>query len=77
MDTSITLDERHFRAAVARARERGITPGAYVQSLIEQAGGGFERKVAPIRKSIGTLSEEEIEELFERAAKHTQAAPRT
>jgi hypothetical protein len=34
MDTTITLDERHFKAVAQKARGLGTTPQAYIHFLI-------------------------------------------
>ena len=74
MDTTITLDERHFHAAAERARELGTTPEVYVQALIDQAGRSFDEILAPVRKGFEAMSDDEIEGLFDRATKSARAS---
>ena len=52
MSTAIILDERHFETALAKARELGTTPEAYVQSLIDAATLTFDDILAPVRESF-------------------------
>ena len=74
MDTAIILDERHFHVAVERARELGTTPEVYVQALIDQAGRSFDEILAPVRKGFEAMSDDEIEELFDRATKSARSS---
>ena len=76
MDTTITLDERHFYAAVERARKLGTTPEVYVQTLIDQAGRSFDDILAPVRKGFETMSDDELDNLFDRAIKSAHAPSR-
>ena len=51
--TTITLDKRHFRAAVNQeARELGKTPDGYIASLIDAASLTFDEILAP-QKAAG------------------------
>lgn len=59
--TTVTLDRRHFKAAAAKARERGQTPDIYIESLIDAATMTFDEMLAPVRKSFeesGVTAEE-------------------
>jgi hypothetical protein len=48
--TTITLDERHFKAAAAKARALGQTPERYIESLIDAATLTFDQILAPVRE---------------------------
>jgi hypothetical protein len=72
VNTTLTLDKKHFQTLAAHARKRGQTPQAYVQSLIE-ADRTFDEILAPVRKAFESTSDEELDALFSRA---NQAARR-
>jgi hypothetical protein len=72
MDTTITLDESHFHAAVERARKLGTTPDAYVQTLIDQARD-IDDILAPVRKGFESMPDDELDALFDRAVKYARS----
>ena len=74
MNTTVTLDEKHFRQALERARELGLTPEAYIQSLIAQASRTFDEILEPIRRGFDAMSDDEVDRLFERAQKSARAS---
>ena len=53
MNTTITLDARHFRVAAKNARELGKSPQRYIESLIAAADLPFDRLLEPIRAGFG------------------------
>ena len=67
MDTTLTLDKKHYQTAAAKARNLGQTPKDYVQSLIDQANRTFDEILAPVRKGFENTSEEELDAVFLRA----------
>ena len=69
MDTTITLDEAHFKTLVAKARALGKTPEQYLQALIEADCRTFDEILAPARKGFESMGDDDIDELFERARK--------
>ena len=71
METTVTLDERHYRAAVEKARELGKTPGRYIESLIEAATSSFDEILEPVREAFRNsgVSEAELEDTVTKARK--------
>lgn len=69
MDTTITLDEAHFKTLVAKARALGKTPEQYLQALIEADSRTFDEILAPARKGFESMGDDDIDELFGRARK--------
>ena len=76
MSTAIVLDEQHFDVAVAKARELGTTPEAYVQSLIDAATLSFDEILAPVRESFrqGGATEDELDASVTEARKAIHAS---
>jgi hypothetical protein len=76
MDTTVTLDERHYKAALAKARELGKTPGGYIESLIDAATSSFDEILAPVREGFSRsgVSEEELDEAVAKARKEIHGA---
>ncbi len=62
--TTVTLDKRHFQAAVDQARELGKTPQVYIESLIDAASLSFDDILAPVRMGFkkSGVTEEELDE---------------
>ena len=52
MSTTLTLEKRHFQAAVQKARELGKTPRTYIQSLIDAATLTLDDILSPVRKGF-------------------------
>jgi hypothetical protein len=73
MDTAIILDETHYHAAVERARTLGTTPQAYVQTLIDHAGRSLDEILDPISKGFASMSDDELDALFDRAIKYARS----
>jgi len=76
METTVTLDECHYQAAVKKAQELGTTPGEYIASLIDAATSTVDEILAPVRegfRSSGT-TEEELDDLVARARKAIREA---
>jgi hypothetical protein len=77
MATTITLDNRHFKAAADKARELGKTPRTYIQSLIDADTLTFDEILAPVRESFanGGATEEKLDEAVNEARKaiHVQS----
>jgi len=67
MNTSVTLDKKHFQAASEKAKKLGTTPKAYIESLIEHANRSFDDILAPIRKGFEGMSDEDLDTLFQKA----------
>jgi hypothetical protein len=63
MGTTITLDQRRYKAAAKRARELGKTPEQYIEFLIDAATLTFEEVLAPIRKQFrkSEVAEKELD----------------
>ena len=78
METTITLDEQHFMAAVEKARGLGTTPQHYIHSLIDADDSALQQLLAPVRQAVkeSGLNEEELTEMLERA-KHEMRAERS
>ena len=69
MDNTVTLDERRCKAAAAKARELGKTPGGYIESLIDAAASSFDEILAPVREGFRNsgMSEADLDELVNQA----------
>jgi hypothetical protein len=78
MDTTITLDAEHFKAAADTARELGTTPAAYVQSLIDAATMSFDEILGPVRDGFRAdgMSEDELDEAVSEARQAFHAQER-
>jgi len=78
MDTTITLDERHFKTASKKARALGTTPKQYVQSLIDAASRTFDEILEPVRRDFqrSGMSEDDFDHLVSDARKAIAAKPR-
>ena len=76
METTVTLDEKHFRAAHKKAQELGTTPQAYIHSLIDAATHTFDEILDPIRKGFrkSGISEAELDKGVLEARKAFRAA---
>jgi hypothetical protein len=68
---TITLDERHFKAAAAKARALGQTPARYIESLIDAATLTFDEILAPVREGYraSAASEEALDAAVDAARK--------
>ena len=69
MDTTITLDETHFRTASDKAQALGKTPEQYIQALIDSDSRSFDEILKPVRAGFDSMSDAEIDDLFGRARK--------
>jgi len=69
MATTISLDERHFKAAANKARELGKTPEGYIEFLIDAATNSFDDILAPVRDAFheSGVSEEELDDAVNEA----------
>jgi hypothetical protein len=77
MNTTISLDERHFKTAVKQARSLGTTPQRYVQSLIDAASQTFDEILKPVRDDFrrSGLTEDQLDEVVSDARKAIAAMP--
>jgi hypothetical protein len=71
MGTTVTLDERHFKAAAKKARELGKTPEGYIESLIDAATLTFDEILAPVREGFrkSGVTEDELDAAVAEARK--------
>jgi hypothetical protein len=69
MSTTITLDETRFRVVTEKARALGTTPEQYLQGLIDADSRSFDDMLAPVRQGFASTTDEEADELFDRARK--------
>jgi hypothetical protein len=69
MDTTVTLDEPHFKAVAEKARSLKKTPEQYLQALIDADSHSFDEILAPARKGFESMSDDELDDLFDRARK--------
>jgi hypothetical protein len=71
MGKTLTLDDRHFKAAAKRAKELGKTPEIYIESLIDAATMSFDEILAPVRKGFkeSGATEEELDKAVIEARK--------
>jgi len=75
MDTTVTLDKRHFKAASDTARKLGTSPQAYIHSLIDAANLTFDQLLAPVRDGFrkSGVSRSELDVVVTRARKAIHA----
>jgi hypothetical protein len=71
MGTTITIGKRHFAAASQKARELGMSPERYIESLIDADTMTFDEILGPVRESFakGGATEEELDEAVNEARK--------
>jgi hypothetical protein len=69
MDTTIILDEPHFRLALDKARSLGTTPDRYLAALIDADSRSFDQILEPVRKGFESMSDDELDGLTDRALK--------
>jgi hypothetical protein len=69
MDTTLTLDEFHYKTVVEKARAIGKTPAEYLQILIDADNLTFDEMLAPARKGFEGMSDDDVNELVDRAQK--------
>jgi hypothetical protein len=67
MQTTLILDEPHFKTAAEKARVRGQSPEQYVQALIDADAADFDEILKPIREGFDAMGDAEIDDLFDRA----------
>lgn len=67
MNTTITLDETHFKTVADKARVLGKTPDEYVKLLIEADNRTIDEILEPIREGFSDTSDEELDGMLERA----------
>jgi len=69
MGRTVTLDERHFKAAEDKARQLGTTPQRYIHSLIDAASLTFDEILAPVREQFrqSGVTEEELDQAVTKA----------
>ncbi len=75
MDTTITLDEPHFRLAADKARFLGTTPDLYLAALIEADIRSFDRILEPVRKGFEAMSDDDLDALMDRAVTAARSTP--
>ncbi len=67
MNTTVTLDESHFKTVTEKARALGKTPEQYLQLLIDADSRSFDEILQPVRAGFDSMSDDEIDALFDRA----------
>ena len=63
------LDEPHFKILADKARALDMSPQQYLQALIDAHGRSFDEILEPIRKGFEGMSDQEVDDLFDRATK--------
>jgi hypothetical protein len=78
MDTTVTLDRKHFRSAEEKARQLGKTPRQYIHSLIDAASMSFDDILHPVRQGFreSGMTEAELDKVVKDARKAVNAKPR-
>jgi hypothetical protein len=69
MNTSITLDESHFKVVSDKARAAGKTPEQYLQDLIDADNQSFDEILRPVRQGFDSMADDELDDLLDRAQK--------
>jgi hypothetical protein len=72
---AITLDEKHYLAAEEKARALGKTPEEYLHTLIDADSRSFDEILQPVREGFGQMSDEDIDDLLDRAQKAARQNP--
>ena len=67
MDTTVTLDEPHFKKIAEQAASLGKTPAEYLELLIDAAHQTFDEILAPARAGFDAMSDADVDALFVRA----------
>jgi hypothetical protein len=73
MSKAVTLNEQHYQVVADKARARGQTPEQYLEELIAADTRTFDDLLGPVRKGFDTMSDEELEKMWDRAK---NASPR-
>ena len=76
METTVTLDERHYQIAAEKARALGTTPGQYLQSLIDADSRTFDEILESARAGFASICDAELSDLFDRARKAARTGNR-
>jgi len=78
LNTTVTLDKRHFKAAARRAQEVGTTPRQYIHSLIDAANLTFDEILRPVREGFrkSGVTEVELDKAVSEARKAIRAKSR-
>ena len=69
MNTTITLDESHFKAVSDKARAAGKTPEQYLHDLIDADNRSFDEILQPVRQGFDSIPDDELDDLLDRAQK--------
>jgi len=69
MDTTIILDEPHFRVVVDKAKALGTTPDRYLAALIDADARSFDQILDPARNGFQSMSDDELDGLMDRAVR--------
>jgi hypothetical protein len=67
MQTTLTLDEAHFKTACEKARARGESAEQYVQWLIDTHVATSDEILEPIRRGFEGIPDDELDALLARA----------
>jgi hypothetical protein len=67
MNTTVTLDETHFKLIAEKARALGKTPEQYLHALIDADGRTFDEILEPARRGFDSMSDDALDDLFDRA----------
>ena len=71
MQTTVTLDRKHFNAAVKRAQKLGTSTDAYIEKLIDADALSFDELLAPVREKFRAsgVTEDELDAVVNSARK--------
>ena len=73
MGKTITIDERRFQSVAEKARAVGKSPEQYLEALIDADTRTFAQVLQPIRQGFESMTDEELDALFDRASKAARA----
>ena len=73
MGKTITIDERRYDSVAEKARAAGKSPEQYLEALIDADQRTFDQVLQPIRRGFESMTDEEIDALFDRASKAARA----
>ena len=74
METTINLDETHFRIVLDKAKALGTTPDRYLAALIDADARSFDQILDPVRKGFEPMKDDELDGLMSRAIKSARSS---
>jgi hypothetical protein len=78
MQTTVTLDKKHFSAAAKKAQKLGTTTDAYIERLIDADTMSFAELMAPVGEAFrkSDVTEDELDATVASARRAIYATPK-